>query len=44
MFVQVQILTPVGDRGEYAAADVQSRFLHDFGPTILKAVEAGAPE
>jgi len=44
MFVQVQILTRVGDLGEYAAADVESRFLHDFGPTILKAVEAGAPE
>ena len=44
MFVQVQILTRVGDRGEYAASDVESRFLHDFGPTILKAVEAGAPE
>jgi len=44
MFVQVQIITRVGDGGEYAAADVESRFLRDFGPRILKAVEAGAAE
>jgi EpsI family protein len=38
-FVQVQIITPVGKGGEYAAADVESRFLRDFGTEILRAVE-----
>jgi EpsI family protein len=43
-FVQVQIITPVGPAGEYAAADVQSRFLRDFGRKILAAVEGGSAE
>jgi EpsI family protein len=43
-FVQVQIITPVGTGGEYGAADVQSRFLRDFGRKILSAVEGGSAE
>jgi EpsI family protein len=43
-FVQVQIITPVGKGGEYAAADVQSRFLRDFGRRILSAVDVGSAE
>jgi EpsI family protein len=43
-FVQVQLLTTVGASGENGAADRQSRFLRDFGRTILSAVEAGSPE
>ncbi len=43
-FVQVQFLTLVGKAGESGAADVQSRFLRDFGRTILTAVESGLPE
>jgi len=43
-FVQVQIVAPVEAGGEYAAADVQSRFLRDFGRRILSAVEGGSPE
>jgi EpsI family protein len=43
-FVQVQLLTTVGAGGESGAADVQSRFLRDFGRTILTAVESGLPE
>jgi EpsI family protein len=43
-FVQVQIIAPVGAAGEFAAADVQSRFLRDFGSRILRAVEVGAAE
>ena len=43
-FVQVQIVAPVVDRDEYAAAEVQSRFLHDFGLPILRSLEVGARE
>ncbi len=43
-FVQVQIITPVGEGGEFAAADVQSRFLRDFGRRILDAVDVGSAE
>lgn len=43
-FVQVQFLTMVGAGGETAAADVQSRFLRDFGRAILAAVESGSHE
>lgn len=43
-FVQVQLLTTVGPSGETGSADVQSRFLRDFGRTILSAVESGMPE
>jgi EpsI family protein len=38
-FVQVQVLTEIGRDGEAAAANVQSRFLRDFGEAILAAVE-----
>jgi hypothetical protein len=41
-FVQVQIVAEVGREGESAAANVQSRFLRDFGEAILAAVETGA--
>lgn len=40
-FVQVQIVVPVGKGGEFEAADLQSRFLRDFGRAILDAVEPG---
>jgi EpsI family protein len=43
-FVQVQVIVGVGPGGEFAAADLQSRFLREFGPRILKAVEVGTPE
>ncbi len=43
-FVQVQIVAPVGAGGEYGAADVQTRFLRDFGRRILLAVEGGTAE
>ncbi len=43
-FVQVQIITPVGPGGEFAAADVQTRFLRDLGRRILSAVEVGSAE
>jgi EpsI family protein len=43
-FVQVQVVTRVGEGGEFEAAEVQSRFVREFGPLILKAVERGAPE
>lgn len=38
-FVQVQVFTLVGRDGDAAAANVQSRFLRDFGEAILAAVE-----
>ena len=44
-FVQVQIVAPIRGGvadGEYAAADAQSKFLAEFGPVILAAVEGGA--
>jgi EpsI family protein len=42
-FVQVQIVVPVSGDG-YAAQDVQSRFLREFGANILRAVEVGVAQ
>lgn len=41
-FVQVQVIVGVGDSGDAAAADVQSKFLRAFGSTILRAVDPSA--
>ncbi len=41
-FVQVQIVADVEGRDAFKAAEVQSRFLRDFGRAILSAVEVGA--
>jgi EpsI family protein len=40
-FVQVQIIAAVGPGGEFEAADLQSRFLREFGKPILDGVHAG---